>query len=52
MLYLIKFGGNAISDDEDLSRLCEEIWEMTDRGSKVILVHGGGPEISAEMERL
>lgn len=52
MLYLIKFGGNAISDGEDLSRLCEEIWEMTDSGHKVILVHGGGPEISAEMERL
>jgi acetylglutamate kinase len=52
MLYLIKFGGNAISDEGDLSRLCEEIWEMTDSGHKVILVHGGGPEISAEMERL
>lgn len=52
MLYLIKFGGNAISNDEDLSRLCEEIWVMTDQGSKAILVHGGGPEISAEMERL
>lgn len=52
MLYLIKFGGNAISNDEDLSRLCEEIWDMIDNGSKIILVHGGGPEISAEMERL
>ncbi|MGE0015198.1 MAG: acetylglutamate kinase [Candidatus Methanomethylophilaceae archaeon] len=52
MLYLIKFGGNVISDEGDLSRLCEEIWEMTDSGHKVILVHGGGPEISAEMERL
>ncbi len=52
MLYLIKFGGNAISDEGDLSRLCDEIWEMTDGGHKVILVHGGGPEISAEMERL
>lgn len=52
MLYLIKFGGNAISNDEDLSRFCEEIWDMIDRGSKIILVHGGGPKISAEMERL
>lgn len=52
MLYLIKFGGNAISNSEDLSRLCEEIWDMKDAGSEIILVHGGGPEISAEMERL
>ncbi len=52
MLYLIKFGGNAISNDEDLFRLCEEIWDMVDKGSRIILVHGGGPEISVELERL
>ncbi|HKM09193.1 MAG TPA: acetylglutamate kinase [Candidatus Methanomethylophilaceae archaeon] len=51
MLYLIKFGGNAISGAKDLARLCDEIGEMTASGSKVILVHGGGPEISDEMEK-
>lgn len=51
MLYLIKFGGNAISDAKDLQRLCDEIGDMTASGSKIILVHGGGPEISDEMEK-
>ncbi len=50
-LYVLKFGGNAISGREDLMRLSREIAQMVDGGSKVILVHGGGPEISAEMER-
>ncbi len=52
MLYLIKFGGNAISDGKDLSRICSEIYELRKSGASVIAVHGGGPEISEEMERL
>jgi acetylglutamate kinase len=52
MLYLIKFGGSAISDGRDLSRICSEISEMKNNGASVIAVHGGGPEISRETERL
>lgn len=51
MLYLIKFGGNAISDDGDLHRICDEVRELKESGSDVILVHGGGPAISAAMEK-
>ncbi|MGI6472387.1 MAG: acetylglutamate kinase [Candidatus Methanomethylophilaceae archaeon] len=51
MLYLIKFGGNAISDDGDLRRICGEVRELKESGSDVILVHGGGPAISAAMEK-
>ena len=50
-LYLLKFGGNAIRGREDMSRLSREVAEMRDAGCDVVLVHGGGPEISAEMER-
>jgi acetylglutamate kinase len=32
-------------------RLAKEIAQMKSQGAKIILVHGGGPEISAEMER-
>ena len=49
MLYLIKFGGNAIDDEKDLRRICDEVRQMKESGSDVILVHGGGPAISAEM---
>lgn len=50
-LYLLKFGGNAIRGHDDMMRLSREVAEMKDAGCDVILVHGGGPEISAEMER-
>ena len=32
-------------------RLSREIGQMIGKGAKVVLVHGGGPEISEEMER-
>lgn len=50
-LYVLKFGGNAIRGHEDLMRLSAEISEMVRAGARVVLVHGGGPEISEEMER-
>ena len=50
-LYLIKFGGNAIRGKEDLVRLSKEITEFRKQGAAVILVHGGGPEITDEMEK-
>ena len=49
--YLLKFGGNALSGEGALDRLCSDIAEMLSHGHEVMVVHGGGPEISAEMER-
>ena len=49
--YVVKFGGNAIRGKEDLDRLSKEVAELVSEGIKIILVHGGGPEISAEMEK-
>jgi acetylglutamate kinase len=50
-LYVLKFGGNAIRGREAMMRLAREIAQMMSEGARVILVHGGGPEISEEMER-
>ena len=50
-LYLLKFGGNAIRGRDDMTRLAREVAELVNGGFRVILVHGGGPEISEEMER-
>jgi acetylglutamate kinase len=47
----MKFGGNAIRGKEDLDRLSEEIAKMVSKGADIILVHGGGPEITAEIEK-
>jgi acetylglutamate kinase len=51
MLYLMKFGGNAIRGINDLNRLSGEISKLISKGAKIILVHGGGPEITAEIEK-
>lgn len=50
-LYVLKFGGNAIRGHDDLMRLAKEVAGMVRDGARVMMVHGGGPEISAEMER-
>lgn len=49
--YLLKFGGNAIRGRDDLDRLSKEIAWLIKNGERIILVHGGGPEITDEMER-
>lgn len=49
-IHVLKFGGNAIRGREDLMRLSREIADMVADGKRVILVHGGGPEINEEME--
>ena len=51
-VFVLKFGGNAIKGKEDLGRLAREISALIKDGAKIILVHGGGPEINAEMERI
>ena len=51
-IYLVKFGGNALDGKEGMRQLAQEGSELTAEGYSIVLVHGGGPEISAEMERL
>lgn len=51
MLYVLKFGGNAIRGRKDLDRLSKEVRKLRDSGAAVIMVHGGGPEINEELER-
>ena len=50
-IYVLKFGGNAIRGQDDMMRLSKEIAGLIADGAKIILVHGGGPEISEEMEK-
>lgn len=48
---LVKFGGNALSGEGDLDRFSQDIEAIIASGISPVLVHGGGPEISQEMER-
>ncbi|MBQ5447797.1 MAG: acetylglutamate kinase [Candidatus Methanomethylophilus sp.] len=51
-VYLIKFGGNALDGKGGMRQLAHEVADLVREGYSIVLVHGGGPEISAEMERL
>ena len=49
---VIKYGGNAMIDDEIKQQVMSDIVLMSLVGVRVVLVHGGGPEISDLMKRL
>lgn len=49
---VIKYGGNAMINDELKQQVMEDMVLLWLIGVKVVLVHGGGPEISDTMTRL
>lgn len=45
-IVVLKIGGNAIADDEQfLSKIARQVRFLTSNGVRVIIVHGGGPQI-------
>ncbi|MEO5974845.1 MAG: acetylglutamate kinase [Ilumatobacteraceae bacterium] len=54
-IVVVKYGGNALagaSDDFAASTFAQDVALMHAVGIKPVVVHGGGPQISAMMERL
>ena len=49
---VIKYGGNAMIDDELKAAFAQDIVFLRMVGVKPVVVHGGGPQISAMLERL
>ena len=49
---VVKYGGNAMINEELKQQVMEDIALLWLIGVKVVLVHGGGPEISHIMNRL
>ncbi|MCF8219242.1 MAG: acetylglutamate kinase [Bacteroidales bacterium] len=48
---LIKYGGNAMIEDDLRSKIIENIIQLKEQGTQVLLVHGGGPFIAEELEK-
>lgn len=44
-LFLIKTGGNALTDEETKNQITSQIAVLNQLGAKVVVVHGGGIEI-------
>ncbi len=51
-IIVVKYGGNAMVDDRLKDQVMEDIALLHLIGVKVVLVHGGGPEINETMARL
>ena len=51
-IVVVKYGGNAMVNDQLKQQVTEDIVLLWLIGVKVVLVHGGGPEITEVMARL
>ena len=51
-LYILKWGGAALKNKDMLQTLINEIAQLHKSGIQLVIVHGGGPEISRMCEHL
>ncbi len=51
-IFVIKFGGEVVSDPERLSALAEEIALLHELNIRLVIIHGGGPQLSDIAGRL
>ena len=51
-IVVVKYGGNAMINQELKEQVMEDIVLLWLTGVKIVLVHGGGPEISEMMDKL
>jgi acetylglutamate kinase len=49
---VVKYGGNAMKDDQMIGSFARDIVLMKAVGMNPVVVHGGGPQIGAHLERL
>ncbi|MFF1419941.1 acetylglutamate kinase [Streptomyces sp. NPDC058280] len=51
-IVVIKFGGNAMVDTALQRTFAQDVVELRQAGLRPVVVHGGGPQISAMLDRL
>ena len=49
---VVKYGGNAMSSPELQQAFAEDVVFLRYAGVHVVVVHGGGPQITAHLDRL
>ena len=50
--FVVKYGGNAMGDDDMIDSFARDIVLMKAVGMHPVVVHGGGPQIGAHLEKL
>lgn len=51
-IIVIKYGGNAMVDEDLKAKVMEDVVMLNSLGMKVVVVHGGGPEISKGLKAI
>ena len=51
-IVVVKYGGNAMLNDELKSAVMKDVVLLNTIGVRVVLVHGGGPEINKMLEKI
>src|SRR4051795_7788736 len=51
-LVVVKYGGNAMVDDELKAAFAQDVAFLRFAGLRPVVVHGGGPQINAHLDRL
>jgi acetylglutamate kinase len=51
-IVVVKYGGNAMTDDRLKSAFAEDMVSLLNAGIHPVVVHGGGPQISAMLKKL
>jgi acetylglutamate kinase len=49
---VVKYGGNAMTDDTLREAFAQDVVFLRYAGIRVVVVHGGGPQINAHLDRL
>ncbi len=52
MIVLVKVGGEVVDDAAHLRGLCRNVRALRDGGASVVVVHGGGPQVTRLQEKL
>lgn len=50
-IIVVKYGGNAMLNDELKTKVLQDILFLQCAGMRPVVVHGGGPEITAMMKQ-
>mmetsp|Transcript_21801 Transcript_21801/g.60605 ORF Transcript_21801/g.60605 Transcript_21801/m.60605 type:complete len:339 (+) Transcript_21801:112-1128(+) len=51
-IVVVKYGGNAMTSVELKDLFCQDVAALQKLGLKVVVVHGGGPQINAMLEKV
>ena len=49
---VVKYGGNAMTSPELAQGFCQDVAALQNLGIRVVVVHGGGPQISSMLEKV